>query len=56
MGKKRHCKIKGLFFFWRGNEIHQLATGFFVHHRIVALVEKVEFVTGSTSYIVLKGR
>jgi hypothetical protein len=32
-----------------------LGTGFFVHHRIVSAVQKVEFVYERVSYIVLRG-
>jgi len=57
LGQSGDSKSRGFYFFlWKRKRNHQLGTGFFVHHRIVSAVKRVEFVSDRVSYIALRGR
>jgi hypothetical protein len=43
------------FFYDKGNESHEIGTGFFVHRRIISAVKREEFVSDRLSYIILRG-
>jgi exonuclease III len=38
-----------------GNDNHELGAGFFVHKRIMSAVKRVEYISDTISYIILRG-
>jgi hypothetical protein len=57
VGLRGHCKSRRVYLFCgRGNENHDMDRGFFVYHRIVSAVMRIDFVGDRTSYAVLRGR
>jgi hypothetical protein len=42
-------------FYGKGNENHELGTGFLVHKKIISAVKSVEFITNGMVYIILRG-
>jgi len=47
--KKGHCKSRGLFLLYGNKKENQLEKEFFVHHRTVSAVKRVEFVSDKMS-------
>ena len=58
MGQKGHCRSRGLHFsMWKRKRKSSIwSRFFFVHHKIVSAVKRVEFVSDKVSCIVLRGR
>jgi hypothetical protein len=57
MGQRRTQPAgKYTFFYGKGNEKHELGTGYFLHKRFVSAVKDVECINDRMSYVVLRGR
>jgi len=44
------------FFYGDGEANYHLGTGFFIHKGVIAVVERVEFISDRMSYITLRSR
>ena len=45
-----------MLYYGKGNNNHQLGTGFFIHKGIKSAVKKVEFISDRLSYLIFRGR
>jgi hypothetical protein len=57
VGQRGHSKSRGLYFFLgKGNESHQLGTGFFCTLQVISAVKREELFREKMAYVVLRGR
>ena len=56
MEERGHCKSTELYFcLWKGKGKQQFGAGFCVQHRIIKILQRIEFVSDRISYIVMGG-